>query len=545
MPERILVCVAWPYANGSLHVGHIAGAYLPADIFARFHRLLGHEVLMVSGSDEHGTPITVRAEQEGVSPQVITDRYHAEFLDCWARLGISFDLFTRTGTDNHRAVTHRLFLTLLDRGYIFKDTMLSPYCEVDRRFLPDRYVQGTCPHCGYQGARGDQCDQCGRPLNATELLDPRCRFCNTPPVIRETEHFFLDLPAFQEQLLAWVREKDYWRPTVQRFTLGLLEAGLQPRPITRDIEWGVPVPLPGFEAKRIYVWFEAVIGYLSATVEWAQRQGDPEAWRPWWEDPSTRSYYFIGKDNIPFHTIIWPAMLLGYGGLNLPYDVPANEYMNLEGQKISTSRGWAIWIPELLARYDPDAIRYVIAANLPENRDTDFSMADFIRRNNDELVATYGNLAHRTLTFLQRYYDGRVPAAAGHAVPDAALAQRVATTFETVAAGLRAARFREPLREIMALAQYGNRFFDEQAPWRLVREDRSACAATLLSLLYLIDGLKVLFSPFLPHSSARLHALLGYRDPLEAQGWHPRLPPAGQPLPPPKPLFAKLDETAD
>ncbi len=280
-------------------------------------------------------------------------------------------------------------------------------------------------------------------------------------------------------------------------------------------------------------------------MEWAQRQGDPEAWRPWWEDPSTRSYYFIGKDNIPFHTIIWPAMLLGYGGLNLPYDVPANEYMNLEGQKISTSRGWAIWIPELLARYDPDAIRYVIAANLPEHRDTDFSMADFIRRNNDELVATYGNLAHRTLTFLQRYYDGRVPAADGYPAPDAALAQRVAATFDTVAAGLRAARFREPLREIMALAQYGNRFFDEQAPWRLVKEDRAACAATLLSLLYLIDGLKVLFSPFLPHSSARLHALLGYQDPLEAQGWRPRLPPPGQPLPPPKPLFAKLDEPTD
>src|SRR5579884_2987537 len=266
MPERILVCVAWPYANGSLHVGHIAGAYLPADIFARFHRLQGHEVLMVSGSDEHGTPITVRAEQEGVPPQVITDRYQTEFLECWAKLGISFDLFTRTGTENHRAVVHEVFRTLLDRGHIFKDAMLSPYCEVDRRFLPDRYVQGTCPHCGYAGARGDQCDQCGRPLNATELLDPRCRLCNTPPVIRETEHLFLDLPAFQEQLLAWVREKHYWRPTVQRFTLGLLEAGLQPRPITRDIEWGVPVPLPGFEAKRIYVWFEAVIGYLSATV---------------------------------------------------------------------------------------------------------------------------------------------------------------------------------------------------------------------------------------------------------------------------------------
>src|SRR3954447_20142746 len=437
MPDRFLVCVAWPYANGSLHVGHIAGAYLPADVFARFHRQQGHDVLMVSGSDEHGTPITVRAEQEGVDPQVVTDRYHAEFLDCWQRLGISFDLFTRTGTANHRAVVHNVFRTLLDRGHLFKNTMLSPYCEVDQRFRLDRYVEGTCPHCGHAGARGDQCDNCGRPLDPTDLVDARCHFCGTPPVFRETEHYFLNLPAFNEQLLAWVREQEHWRPTVRRFTIGLLEAGLRPRAITRDIQWGVPVPVPGYENKRIYVWFEAVLGYLSASVEWATRQGDPEGWRPWWEDPSTRSYYFIGKDNISFHTIIWPAILMGRGGLNLPYDVPANEYMNLGGQKISTSRGWAIWLTELLARYDPDAIRYMVAANMPETRDTDWSMDEFFRRNNDELVATYGNLVHRNLTFLQRYFEGRVPE--GDA-PDPAVVERVAATFEAVAAGISGAR---------------------------------------------------------------------------------------------------------
>jgi methionyl-tRNA synthetase len=419
--------------------------------------------------------------------------------------------------------------------------MVSPYCEVDRRFLPDRYVLGTCPHCGFDGARGDQCDNCGRPLDPAELIGPRCSFCGTPPVFRETEHFFLNLTAFNEQLLAWVKEKDYWRPTVQRFTLGLLEAGLQPRAITRDIEWGVPVPLPGFDDKRIYVWFEAVLGYLSASVEWAQRQGTPDAWRPWWEDADVRGYYFIGKDNISFHTIIWPAILLGRGGLNLPYDVPANEYMNLEGQKISTSRGWAIWVPELLARYDPDAIRYVIAANLPETRDTDFSMDEFFRRNNDELVATYGNLVHRTLTFIQRYYEGRVP---DGGPPEPAVVERVAAAFEAVASGIEAARFKEPLREIMALAQHGNRYFDERAPWKQVKEDRAACAATLATLLYLIDGLKVLFSPYLPHSSARLHALLGYEDDLVAQGWRAQSPPVGQPLPVPKPLFVKLDPAA-
>jgi methionyl-tRNA synthetase len=545
MAERFLVCVAWPYVNGSLHVGQIAGAYLPADIFARFHRVRGDDVLMVSGSDEHGTPITVRAEQEGVPPQVVADRYHTEFLETWTRLGISFDLFTRTGTANHREVAQDLFLKLLEHGHLVKQTMLSPYCEVDRRFLPDRYVLGTCPHCGFEGARGDQCDNCTKQLDPTELIDPRCRFCGTAPVIRETEHYFFDLPKFTEQLLAWVREKTFWRPQVRGFTIGSLEAGLPPRAFTRDIDWGVPVPVPGFEDKRIYVWVEALTGYLSATIEWARSQGDAEGWRAWWEDPATRSYYFIGKDNVVFHTIIWPAMLLGRSGLNLPYDVPANEYMNLDGQKISTSRGWAIWVPELLARYDPDPLRYVIAANMPETRDADFSMDEFFRRNNAELVATYGNLVHRTLTFIQRYYDGQVPTVQGYAGPGPAVAERVDAAFSAVSAGLEAARFKDPLREAMALAQFGNRFFDERAPWRQVKENRAACAETLLDLLYVIDGLKVLFAPFLPFSSARLHALLGYEGELASQGWRAQLPPPGQALPPPKPLFVKLDEKAE
>lgn len=541
MPERILVCVAWPYANGSLHVGHIAGAYLPADIFARFHRLRGDEVLMVSGSDEHGTPITVRAEQEGVDPQEIADRFHAEFLDSWQRLGISFDLFTRTGTENHREVTWELFRGMLDRGHLYKDRMRQPYCEVDQRWLLDRYVEGTCPHCGFAGARGDQCDNCGRPLDPTDLIDPRCKFCGTPPVIRESEHYFLNLPAFQDQLYAWVRAQGHWRAAVRGQTLTWLDSGLQPRAITRDIQWGVPLPLPGYDDKRIYVWFEACIGYLSATVEWARARGDAEGWRRWWQDDAVRSFYFIGKDNIPFHTIIWPSMLLGYGELNLPYDVPANEYMNLEGQKISTSRGWAIWVPELLARYDADALRYMIAANLPETRDADFSMDEFFRRNNDELVATYGNLAHRTLTFIQRYYEGQVPTAPGGNDPAPEIRERVAQTFEAVAAGISAARFKEPLREIMALAQFGNRWFDEQAPWKQVKVDRDICATTLVNLLYVIDALKVVCYPYLPHSSARLHALLGQSDDLLAQGWQARVPVAGTALPVPKPLFAKLD----
>jgi methionyl-tRNA synthetase len=534
--EPVLVCLAWPYANGSLHLGHVAGVYLPGDIFARFQRLRGNDVLMVSGSDCHGTPITVRAEQEGRSPRDVAEQFHQEFLETWRQLGVSFDLYTSTMTENHRRVVHDIFLRLLDRGHLFRDTMLAPYCELERRFLPDRYVVGTCPHCGFGDARGDQCDNCGRPLSATELREPRCRFDGSTPVIRETEHFFLDLRHFNAPLLEWVRRQGHWRPNVLNFTLGLLEQGLLPRPITRDLEWGVTVPVEGFENKRIYVWFEAVIGYLSASMEWAQRQGDPEAWRRWWQGEG-RSYYFIGKDNIPFHTIIWPAMLMGYGGLNLPYDVPANEYLTLEGRSFSTSRNWALWVPEFLKQYDPDPLRYALAVNMPETSDADFSMREFVRRNNDELVATWGNLVHRTLTFLQRYFDGRAPE--GSSEP--AVVEHLEDTFQRVADHLEHCRFKDGIREVMALAQEGNRYFDERAPWRQVKEDRAAAATTMATLLHLINGLKVLTYPYLPFSATRLHGLLGYADDLLAHGWRAERVPVGQALPQPTPLFTKLD----
>ncbi|MBI4302680.1 MAG: methionine--tRNA ligase, partial [Chloroflexi bacterium] len=308
MTERIFIGVAWPYANGSLHLGHLAGAYLPADIFARYHRLKGNQVLMVSGSDRHGTPITVRAEEEGKTPAEIADRYHQEFVECWQKLGISFDLYTHTGTSNHAAITHDIFLTLLQKGYIYKDTMASPFCPNHQRFLADRYVEGTCPYCNYPDARGDQCDECGKPLSAVDLITPRCKLCGATPQIKPTEHFFLRLSAFASQLKAWVKEQTHWRPNVLNFTLGLLNEGLKDRPITRDIEWGITVPVPGFDRKRIYVWFDAVIGYLSATMEWAKTMGQEDKWREFWQGP-TKCYYFIGKDNIPFHTLVWPAML--------------------------------------------------------------------------------------------------------------------------------------------------------------------------------------------------------------------------------------------
>jgi methionyl-tRNA synthetase len=539
MPDKVLVCVAWPYANGSLHVGQIAGAYLPADIFARFHRLLGNDVLMVSGSDEHGTPITVRAEQEHRSPKEITDQFHAEFLESWKKLGISFNIFTRTGTDNHREVVHGLFLKLLEDGHITKHTMQALYCTFDKRFLPDRYVEGTCPHCGYENARGDQCDNCGRPLDALDLINPRCRFCGRTPEVRDTEHFFLQLPHFEAQLRDWVSQQKHWRPTVQNSTMSFLESGLQPRPITRDIDWGVPIPVAGYGDKRIYVWFEACTGYLSASIEWAKTQGKPDLWRDWWTGPN-HTYYFIGKDNTFFHTIIWPAMLLGRGGVNLPYDVPANEYLTLENAKVSTSRNWAIWVPEFLQRYDADPLRYMLAANMPETRDADFTWEEFIRRNNEELVATWGNLVHRTLTFAARNFEGGVPEVVGTEVTQLA-EQRAKETFLAVQALLGGCHFKEALREFMGLAQFGNRLLDERAPWRQIKTDREATADTIYGLMNLINAIKVLSYPFLPFSAEKLHGLLGYSDSILDHGWNiERLSP-GTRFPEPAPLFTKLE----
>lgn len=543
MPERILAAVAWPYANGSIHIGHVAGTYLPADIFARYHRMKGNEVLMVSGSDAHGTPVTLTAEQQGVGPEEIFTKYQAEFLDSWERLGISFDLFTTTHTDNHAEVSQRIFSRLLEQGYIYKDTMVQPFCENESRFLADRYVEGACPHCNFDGARGDQCDSCGRTLDPKDLLDMTCRICGSEPQFRETEHFFLKLSAFEDRLLEWVRKQEHWRPNVRNFTIGYLEGGLHDRAITRDIEWGVPLPLDGYDEKRIYVWFEAVTGYLSASIEWARINGSPEAWKPFWEDGS-RSYYFMGKDNIPFHTVIWPAMLLGYGGLNLPYDVPANEYLNLEGFKLSTSRNWAVWLPDYLDRYEPDALRYVIAANLPETSDSDFSWREYVRRNNDELVATYGNLVHRVLSMLNRNFDGILPEPGAPDDVSGALLAEARQRFEDTEAYLEDVRLRQALQSSMALAQATNRYLERKEPWRAVRRDKADAAQTLWTAVSVINCLKTTLYPFLPFSSQRLHAMLGLDGNVEDTGWHwdaDALKP-GQRLQRPTPLFQKLDE---
>ncbi len=545
MNERIFIAVAWPYADGPLHLGHIAGAYLPADIFVRYHRTKGNEVLMVSGSDQHGTPITIKAEQEGKKPSEIVAQYHQQFLESWQKLGISFDLFTTTSTANHAEVACDIFLTLLDRGYIYKSTVSQPFCPQCRRFLPDRYIEGTCPYCYSSGARGDQCDECGKPLNAIELTNPRCHQCGTTPQFKDSEHFFLKLTAFEDRLLDWVRQQSQesqWRPNVRNFTIRYLEGGLKDRAITRDIDWGIPVPLEGFEGKCLYVWFEAVIGYLSAAKEWAKSIGDEEKWRSFWQGDEVKSYYFIGKDNIAFHTIIWPAMLMGYDDLNLPYDVPANEFLTIEGRKLSTSRHWAVWLPDYLSRYDPDPLRYLLSINMPETGDTDFSWHEFIRRNNDELVATYGNLVHRVLTFVYRNFDGCVPQAGKFDSQSQALLNRAEDTFNIMDGLLYRCHFREAMRSAMSLAQETNRYLDEKSPWKVIKEDRQAAATSLYVALCVISCLRTMLYPFLPFSSQKLHELLGFQGSVEADGWQPHFPPARQKLLTPQPLFAKLDE---
>ena len=547
MSQRILVAVAWPYANGSLHLGHLAGCYLPSDIFARYHRLKGNDVLMVSGSDQHGTPITIRAEQDGVSPQEVVDKYHAEFLDSWEKMGISFDLFTNTGTENHRQAVHDLFRTLLDKDYIYTDTMLLPYCPSCQRFRPDRYIEGTCPHCANTNARGDQCDNCGKTLDPKDLVEPRCQVCGTAPQFRDSEHFFLRLSAFEQPLLEWVQKQDHWRANVLNFTRSYLEDGLKDRAITRDITWGVPLPLEGYDEKRIYVWFEAVTGYLSASKEWAQRQGQPDRWKDFWEDPGARAYYFIGKDNIPFHSMIWPAMLMGYEGLNLPYDIPANEFLSLEGRQFSTSRNWAVWLPDYLERYSPDPLRYYLSINMPEAGDADFSWTEYVRRNNDELVATYGNLVHRVLTFTYRNFDQAVPEPGPLDTVDQELLAQAAQTLEAVDKSLDTCRFRMALTQAMGLAQESNRYLDTKAPWKGLKTDRQATATTLWVALNVINCLKVLMVPFIPFSSEELHKMLGFQDSLKERGWAwqgtPEYLPPGQALGQPTPLFVKLDDS--
>ncbi len=568
--HRYLVCVAWPYASGDRHLGHVAGAYLPPDIYARYQRLRGHEVRMVSGSDTHGTPVMLRAQEEGVTPQEIVARYHGRFVDSFKALGLSFDLFTHTDTQNHWDVTQELFLNHLHNDYIYKDKQLQPYCLIDEQYLADRFVEGTCPHCGYEHARGDQCDNCGSPLDPIELVHPRCKVCGQDKIeFRETEHFFFDLGKASPALAEWLnQDKEHWRTHVINYARQQAESGeLRGRAVTRDIDWGIHVPVEGYADKVIYVWFDAVIGYLSATREVMLLEGTPEAWKDWWFDRDVKSVYFIGKDNIPFHAIFWPAMLIADGrGLNLPYDVPANAYLNIEDKKISTSRRWTIDLPDFLSRYDPDPLRYALTINAPETRDVNFTWEEFLRRNNEELVATWGNLVNRTVGFAYKRLGGQVPQPGEFDEIDRALLKESEEAFERVGAEIEAVRLKIALSKAMELAHSANRYLNEKAPWSQLKTDPAAAATTIYVTLQVIDRLKVLLHPFLPFTTQELHKFLGYDDDLfgrlyteeieDARGvhkalrydgsgvnvrWQPGTLPPGQALRKPHALYKKLD----
>jgi methionyl-tRNA synthetase len=580
--KHILTAPAWPYANGPRHIGHVSGFALPSDMFSRYQRMAGNKVLMVSGTDEHGTPIQVQADKEGVTARELADRYNGVIANDLVNLGMTYDLFTRTTTRNHYAVVQEIFTTLLKNGYIFPKTTLGAISPSTGRTLPDRYIEGTCPICGFPSARGDQCDNCGNQLDPTDLINPKSRINGETPLFVEQEHYFLDLPAFTEALGSWLQSKSgQWRPNVLKFSLNLLN-DLQPRAITRDLDWGVPVPLDGWRDrpdKRIYVWFDAVIGYLSASVEWARRSGDPDAWRAWWNEPDAEAYYFMGKDNIVFHSEIWPAMLLGYSGhgsrgglpgplgqLNLPSEVVSSEYLTMEGRKFSSSRQVVIYVRDFLARYDVDALRYYVAIAGPENQDTDFTWSEFVRRNNDELVATWGNLVNRCVSFAAKNV-GSIPAAGDLTDTDHALLAHSKASFGAVGEHLSRARFKFAIAEAMRTIAEANKYFSEQEPWKLRQADPERMKTVLHVTLQTIDDAKTLLTPFLPRSSQAVHEMLGGTgtwsgmprlEQVEEEGgpsyqvitgsyddlprWESQPIGIGTPLSVPTPLFTKLDQ---
>jgi methionyl-tRNA synthetase len=582
MPEFVLAAVAWPYGNAEIHAGNLAGAYLPADIFARYHRLKGNHVLMVSGTDSHGTPITVRAEAENSTPEAVYQRFHHGFLELFQKLGLNYDLFTSTHTENHFKVSQSMFLALKQNGFMYPEKQPQWYSPAQDRFLPDRYVEGTCYLCGFTNARSDQCDQCGNLLDPSKLIEPRSKIDGSTPELRETEHFFMDLGRLQNDVVEFLKSREsYWRPNVLRQSLGQIQTeGLRGRPITRDLDWGIPVPVEGWEGKCLYVWFEAVIGYLSASIEWSHLHEQPNAWRNWWKQPDAKTLYFIGKDNIPFHAIIWPAELAGADGefdeifgcdekddFVLPYDVPANEFLNLEGKKLSGSRNWVVNGLDALSRFDPDPLRYYLTSVMPETRDTDWDWDEFYHRNNDELVATWGNLANRVLSFAYKHWEGVVPDPGDLTEKDTELLTQMEKGFDTIGAEIEAVHLRSALSEGIRLASEVNKYLDDTAPWFTIKSDKTEAGRAIFVAMKSIDSLKILLSPFLPFTCERLHKFLGYPDqlfgvqytraiqdavgehtallydPEKASGhWLPSALKPGTRFNQPEPLFKKLDK---
>lgn len=523
--SRILTAVAWPYANGPRHIGHVAGFGVPSDVFARYQRMRGNEVLMVSGTDEHGTPLLVQAEKEGVGVQELADRYNRQIVEDLAGLGLSYDLFTRTTTRNHYAVVQELFRGLHDNGYMVKQTTMGAISPSTGRTLPDRYIEGTCPICGAPGARGDQCDNCGNQLDPSDLIDPVSKINGETPEFVETEHFLLDLPAIAESLTEWLKSREDWRPNVLKFSLNILE-DIRPRAMTRDIDWGVPIPLDGWQdnnAKKLYVWFDAVVGYLSASIEWAHRIGAPERWREWWNADDALSYYFMGKDNITFHSQIWPAELLGYQGegsrggeagefgqLNLPTEVVSSEYLTMSGSKFSSSKGVVIYVKDFLKEFGADPLRYFIAMAGPENQDTDFTWDEFVRRVNNELANGWGNLVNRTVSMAHKNFK-EVPQPGELADADRELLDLAERTFDEAGEALGASRFRAGITAVMHVVGEANAYIAAQEPWKLAKdpEQRERLATVLWTALQVVSDCNVMLTPYLPFSAQKVHETLG------------------------------------
>ncbi|WP_345384479.1 methionine--tRNA ligase [Pseudonocardia yuanmonensis] len=580
MSSSVLTAVAWPYANGPRHIGHVSGFGVPSDVFSRFRRMAGDRVLMVSGTDEHGTPIQVQADAEGLTPRQLADKYNKVITEDLQGLGLSYDLFTRTTTSNHYDVTQQMFLSLYKNGYIVPKTQMGAISPSTGRTLPDRYVEGTCPICGYDGARGDQCDNCGNQLDPADLVNPRSRINGETPKFVETEHFFLDLPAFAESLGGWLSTRTDWRPNVLKFSANLIE-DLKPRAITRDLDWGVPVPLDGWRdnpLKKIYVWFDAVIGYLSASVEWARRGSDPDAWKQWWADPAAQGYYFMGKDNITFHSVMWPAILLGHNGegdrggepgafgtLNLPSEIVSSEYLTMSGSKFSTSRGTVIYVGDFLREYGPDALRYFIAVAGPENQDTDFTWEEFVRRINFELANEWGNLVNRSISMAHKNV-GAIPKPTAPTEADAALLATSRAGFDVVGDLLRRNRFKQAVTEAMRVVGAANKYISDQEPWKR-KDDPDRRDTILHTALQVVSDANTLLTPFLPHAAQKVHEALGGEGVWAAQPeirsvedlgdgpdysiltgdyteqqavWESRPIEVGRPLAKPTPLFAKL-----
>jgi len=525
MTKSVLTAVAWPYANGPRHIGHVAGFGVPSDVFARYQRMTGANVLMVSGTDEHGTPLLVQAEKEGVTVQELADRYNRQIVHDLAGLGLSYDLFTRTTTRNHYAVVQELFRGLHDNGYMVKKTTMGAISPSTGRTLPDRYIEGTCPICGADGARGDQCDNCGNQLDPADLINPVSKINGETPQFVETEHFLLDLPALADALSAWLKERQDWRPNVLKFSLNLLE-DIRPRAMTRDIDWGVPIPIEGWQdnnAKKLYVWFDAVVGYLSASIEWAYRIGEPEAWRTFWTNPDAVSYYFMGKDNITFHSQIWPAELLGYrgegsrggtvgqlGSLELPTEVVSSEYLTMSGSKFSSSKGVVIYVKDFLEEFGADPLRYFIAVAGPENNDTDFTWDEFVRRINNELANGWGNLVNRTVSMAHKNF-GEVPTPGELSDADQAILDLASRTFDEAGDALSHSRFKQGITKIMHVVGEANAYIAEQEPWKLAKDEtqRERLATVLWTALQVVSDCNTMLTPFLPHTAQAVHETLG------------------------------------